>query len=179
MEAFRALRRSTVRVLVVLACGLILGAQGSAIGSVVPNACIARIGLWDTKARVAREWGPPTRKARDPEQQLWWYYPNGTVHFVQLGTIGWIVEQVFTTDRRERVKGIGVGSWRSEVHAATGGRCLKGFPSCEIASRTTRGRRSSTDVHFDGDRVRELSISVERLWPGVYWYPDERCRKSR
>jgi len=48
------MRRSMVRVLVLL---VILGVPGSAIGSVVPNACIAGVGLWDSRERVARRMG--------------------------------------------------------------------------------------------------------------------------
>jgi len=177
--------RFTARVLAVLGCGLILGAPGSAIGSVVPNACIAGIGLWDSREQVAREWGPPTSKVKD-WQQRWWEYPKGTVYFVLLRN-RWIAVEIRTTDRRERLSGVarlnglGVGSWRNEVHAATGGQCRGGSKFCQIASSTRGGTRTTT-VHFDGPRgkrVIELSISDDSWWEDGATPPDTRCRSSQ
>jgi hypothetical protein len=143
---------------------------------VVPNACVAGIGLWDSKEQVAREWGPPKSRVKD-WQQLWWYYPNGSVYFVQFSPSRWIVAEIVTTDPLERLNGIGVGSWRSEVHAATR-ECPGGWKFCHIATSRNGNRR--TTVRFDGNRVIALSVHQEewneRRSPRQ---PDKRCRISK
>lgn len=172
------MKRLKIRVLVAVTCGwVVLGLSGAAVGSVVPNACIAGIGLWDSKDRVAREWGPPNRKVKDWAQQLGWHYPNGTVYFVQFSPSRWIVARIVTTDPSERLNGLGVGSWRSEVHAATR-RCPGFLTYCHIA--TSNHWRRATTVRFDRDRVIELSVHQSE------WnerrsarQPDKRCRTSK
>jgi hypothetical protein len=174
MEGWFAVKRFRERVLPALACALILGAPGSTIASVVPNACIAGVGLWDSREQVAREWGPPSGKAGNWLQPTW-HYPNGTVDFARVAPNRWIVTQIVTTDPRERLDGIGVGSWRSEVHAATRG-CPRGWRFCRIAS--ARRERRGTNVHFDGDRVTELSIFQNEWNEGRLSQPDKRCRNT-
>ena len=97
------------------------GTPGSALGEIVPNACIAGVGLWDSRERVAREWGLPTRQTWQGLDLLW-HYPHRTVVLYRWQRppkpVRWIVLGITTTDRRDRLLGIGVGSWRSEVHAA-------------------------------------------------------------
>ena len=178
--------RLTARMLVAVACGLTLvGVPGAALGSVVPNACIAGVGLWDSKERVAREWGLPTRVTpQGPD--IVWHYPKRTVVLYRWRERPkpdrWIVLVVSTTNPRDRLRGIGVGSWRSEVHAAiakAGGGCPKGSSSCELA-HTFRGGERVTTVSLTRNRVTELSVSVYSDFDdGPLQYADKRCRPSR
>lgn len=168
-----------VRVLVLL---VILGVPGSAIGSVVPNACIAGVGLWDSRERVAREWGLPTSISQDGPDTLW-HYPKASVLLYRWykpwqtprKPIRWIVLVITTTDPHERFKGIGVGSWRSEVRAASDRGCGDKANYCTLASDRTESH--STDVSFKGNRVVELSVSLSSDFDdGVIQYADKRCR---
>src|SRR5262245_47851313 len=105
--------------LVLCAC---LVFPASMAGRVVPDACIAGIGLWDSPAQVVRTWGKPIRKSNDPPG-TWWHYRRGSVLLDRWGKEPTpnklIVVAVTTTDPRERTsKGIGVGSSHRQVGTA-------------------------------------------------------------
>ena len=77
------------------------GTPGSALGEIVPNACIAGVGLWDSRERVAREWGLPTRQTWQGADLLW-HYPHRTVVLYRWQRppkpVRWIVLGITTTD---------------------------------------------------------------------------------
>ena len=159
------------------------GTPGSALGQIVPNACIAGVGLWDSRERVAREWGLPTRQTwQGPD--LLWHYPHRTVVLYRWQRppkpVRWIVLGITTTDRRGRLLGIGVGSWRSEVHAAiakAGRSCPRAARSCTLA-HTFRGGEKETTVSLERNRVTDLVVSVYSDFDdGPLQYVDKRCRE--
>ena len=154
----------------------------AAFGRVIPNACIAGIGLWDSKERVAREWGLPVRmRAVGPD--VVWDYPKGSVFLYRWHRAPtpnrWIVLGITTTDPRERLHGIGVGSWRSEVHAASVYGCPARAEFCTLVA--SRGESRTTDVRLKGNRVVSLSVSLSSDFDdgGQLQYADRRCRNSK
>ena len=60
------------------AVSMLFGVPGSALGRVVPNACIGGVGLWDSRERVAREWGLPARTTVEGPDVVW-HYPTRSV----------------------------------------------------------------------------------------------------
>ena len=146
------------RILVALACGATLMLLAApAVARVIPNACIAGVGLWDSKERVAREWGLPSRRTPSGPDVIW-HYPNRRVLLYRWrrppAPTRWIVLVVTTTDPRDRLDaGIGVGSWRSEVRAVAEDGCPPRAEFCDVASST--GQSRATSVRFRDNRVTE------------------------
>ena len=163
---------------------VVAGMPGSALGEIVPSACIAGVGLWDSRERVAREWGLPTRQTMQGPDLLW-HYPNRTVTLYRWREPPkpdrWVVLGVSTTAPRDRLLGIGVGSWRSEVHAAiaqAGRSCPRGERYCTLA-HTLRGGERETYVTFKRNRVTKLGVSVYSDFDdGPLQYVDKRCRSN-
>lgn len=175
------MKRRTARVVAVLASVLVFLVPGSALGRVIPNACIAGVGLWDSRERVAREWGLPIRMtAQGPD--VAWHYRNGGVLLYRWhrppAPNRWIVLSITTTDPRERLNGIGVGSWRSEVHAASLDGCPARAEFCTLA--VSRGESRFTDVRLKGNRVVSLSVGLSSDFDdgGILRYADRRCRSA-
>ena len=174
------------RLLAALTCGaILLGVPAPALGGVIPNRCLGGIGLWDSRERVAREWGMPIRVSPSTPDVVW-HYRDATVLLVRWNnepTSGrWVVLGISTTDPRERVFGVGVGSWRSQVHAAVarhGGTCPRGARYCTLVY-TERGGMRETVVRFDRNRVTELNLGTYSDYDdGPLQYVDKRCRDSR
>ena len=144
---------------------------------IVPDACIGRIGLWDSGAEVLRQLGKPIRKERRPPD-TWWHYRTGSVLLTPWSTksrTDLIVLAVSTRDRDERMpSGIGVGSSISEVRAA-GFKWCDRSGSCDVGQRDNR----STTLRLRNGRVVEVSISLYSDYDdGSRRPPDRRCRSS-
>ena len=153
---------------IALCAWIVLTVPGLALGRVIPNRCVGGIGLWDSRERVAREWGLPIRVTRS-EPDVVWGYPNAKVLLARWNSEPtrnrWIVLGITTTDPRERVFGIGVGSWRSEVHAAVhaanGGSCPRGARWC--TSRLHRAWRNARDVGVSPAQPRHGARDLDVL----------------
>ena len=162
------------------------GMPGSALGEIVPSACIAGVGLWDSRERVAGEWGPPdpANHAR-PRSSLALPEPHGhslpLARATQARPVG-CARRVSTTAPRDRLLGIGVGSWRSEVHAATAqaGRRPPERGAVHLTlAHTLRGGERETYVTFKRNRVTKLGVSVYSDFDdGPLQYVDKRCRSN-
>ena len=77
----RVVNGSAARGLSVALCAwIVLTVPGLALGRVIPNRCVGGIGLWDSRERVAREWGLPIRVTRS-EPDVVWGYPNAWSSF--------------------------------------------------------------------------------------------------
>lgn len=181
------LNRSAARGLSIALCAwIVLAVPGLALGRVIPNRCLGGIGLWDSRERVAREWGLPIRVTTS-EPDVVWAYPKAKVLLARWNNEPtpnrWIVLGITTTDPGERVFGIGVGSWRSEVHAAVhaanGGSCPRGARSCTLVY-TEHGGMRETSVSLRHNRVTELVISTYSDYDdGPVQYADKRCRSTK
>ncbi len=179
------MRRAATRAVTSLVCALIvLGFPAQAVGNVIANKCIARVGLWDSRERVAREWGLPISVTRTGSDTVW-HYPTRSVVIYRWGKDPtpdrWIVTAIRTTDPRDRLRsGIGVGSWRSEVHAVSRRGCLAGEVSCDVVVGPNGG--VTTSVTLQHNRVTALSMGLESSYDDGSWpvsYADKRCRDQR
>lgn len=151
----------------------------SIAGRIVPDACIAGVGLWDSSAQVLRTWGKPIRKSKDPPGTRW-HYRRGSVLLERWGKQPTpnkhIVLAVTTTDPRERTpRGIGVGSLYRQVRTAhpKAGCPRQGY--CDIGAVLW----AFTTLKLKNGRVTEVAISLESSYDdGALQKPDPRCRAT-
>jgi hypothetical protein len=150
----------------------------SSVAKVVPDACIAGIGLWDNSATVLRQWGKPVSKLRDGPD-VWWDYKHESVLLTpwhgSRKPKDMIVLVIRTTDPRERLpSGIGFGT-PAGVARARYPQCLPQQPTCDIGKAIDR----FTTLWFSNSRVSRVSVSLESSFDdGPRKRPDPRCRRS-
>jgi hypothetical protein len=150
----------------------------SSAAKVVPDACIAGIGLWDNSTTVLQRWGKPVSKLRDPPH-VWWDYRHESVLLTpwhgSRKPKDMVVRVIRTNDPTERLpSGIGFGT-PARVARVRYPQCLRGLPTCDIGNATGR----HTTLWFSNGRVSRVSMSLDdRFTDGPRTRPDPRCRRS-
>lgn len=150
----------------------------SSVAKVVPDACIAGIGLWDNSATVLRQWGKPVSKLKDPPH-VWWDYRQESVLLTpwhgSRKPKDMIVRVIRTQDPSERLpSGIGFGS-SAQVARTRYPHCSRQKPTCDIGK--TVGR--DTTLWFSNGRVSRVSMSLDSTFiDGPRQQPDPRCSRS-
>jgi hypothetical protein len=167
-----------MRVALSVAAAGALALPASPPATVVFNACVGGIGLWDSSARVLRSWGTPVRKVRMPPD-VRWRYPKGSVLLTRWGYPPTpnkiIVLAITTTDPRHRTAaGIGVGSRPAALLAKHGVRCPVVRGTCE----TSDGLLRHTLITIANRRVAEITVTLNSGYDeGNLQQPDPRCRR--
>ena len=173
---------------IALCAWIVLTVPGLALGRVIPNRCVGGIGLWDSRERVAREWGLPIRVTRS-EPDVVWGYPNakvllaGSKRNCEPTRNRWIVLGITTTDpasgssasasARGEVRSMPQSTLRTAAAVHVGAR------SCTLVY-TEHGGMRETSVSLRHNRVTELVISTYSDYDdGPLQYADKRCRSTR
>lgn len=154
----------------------------SSAAKLIPDACVGGVALWNTRADVLSEKGPPLRKVRRNSYDILWHYRAMTVFFSAYDyntkpPSGFVVVSVTSTDRNERTsRGIGVGSSERAAKRA--------YPnlSCGTSNGTRRCELPGwvvghyTEFKVTKSRVSEISIFMDSGFDdGGRQKPDPRC----